>query len=197
MSPVLTPGAVPVTAAVVVAAASRQCRPASERPRAAPARSTPALLRALPLGDARLRAGARPLPSVPGLEPSQRSHWLPVPGARDVSRGARFSHSCGSRRRARPRSLSHSPIAPTPTPLQGVRANPATAATSRPDWLQEHGAVHTRENERARAGPSGSADDWERRIGVLRSRKWGNVRESLFPASHRLAPQYPGRNPWK
>lgn len=117
VSPILTPGAVPVTAAVVVAAASRQCRPASERPRAAPARSTPALLRALPPGDARLRAGARPLPSAPGLEPSQRSHWLPVPGARNVSRAARFSHSCGSRRRARPRSLSHSPIAPTPTPL--------------------------------------------------------------------------------
>lgn len=63
----LTPGAVPVTAAVVVAAASQQCRPASEKQRAAPARSTPALLRALPLGGARLRAGARPLPSVPGL----------------------------------------------------------------------------------------------------------------------------------
>lgn len=117
VSPVLTPGAIPVTAAVVVAAASRRCRPASERPRAAPARSTPAQLRALPPGDARLRAGARPLPSAPGLEPSQRSHWLPVPGARDASRGARFSHSCGSRRRARPRSLSHSPLAPTPTPL--------------------------------------------------------------------------------
>ena len=117
VSPALTPGAVPVTAAVVVAATSQQRRPASERQRAAPARSTPAPLRALPPGDARLRAGARPLPSVPGVEPSQRSHWLPVPGARDISRGARFSHSCGSRRRARPRSLSHSPIAPTPTPL--------------------------------------------------------------------------------
>lgn len=113
----LTPGAAPVTAAVVVAAASRQCRPASERQRAAPARSTPAPLCALPPCDARLRAGARPSPSEPGLEPSQRSHWFPVPGARDVSRGARFSHSCGSRRRARPRSLSHSPVAPTPTPL--------------------------------------------------------------------------------
>lgn len=67
VSPVLTPGAVPVTAAVVVAAASQQCRPASEEKRAAPARSTPALLRALPLGDACLRAGARPLPSVPGI----------------------------------------------------------------------------------------------------------------------------------
>lgn len=63
----LTPGAVPVTAAVVVATASQQCRPASEEQRAAPARSTPALLCALPLSDARLRAGARPLPSAPGL----------------------------------------------------------------------------------------------------------------------------------
>lgn len=67
VSPVLTPGAVPVTAAVVVATASQQCRPASEEQRAAPARSTPALLCALPLSDARLRAGARPLPSAPGL----------------------------------------------------------------------------------------------------------------------------------
>lgn len=82
----LTPGAVPVNAAFVIATASRQSRPASERQRAAPARSTPALLRALSLSDARLRAGARPLPLVPGLEPFQRPHWLSVPGAHDVSR---------------------------------------------------------------------------------------------------------------
>ena len=99
----LTPDAVPVTAAV---AASPQRRPASERQRAASAHSTPAPFRALPPGDARLRAGARPSPSGPGLKPSQCSHWLPVPGARDVSRGARFSRSCGSRCRARPSSIS-------------------------------------------------------------------------------------------
>ncbi|XP_062053405.1 basic proline-rich protein-like [Lepus europaeus] len=92
----------------------------SARPPHAP---RPPRSRALPPGDARQRAGARPLRSVPGREPSQRSHWLPGPGARDVSRWARFSHSCGSRRRARPCSLSHSPTAPTPSPLWGVRAN--------------------------------------------------------------------------
>lgn len=180
MSLILTPGTVPVTAAVVIATASRQRRRASERQRAAPARSTPALLCALPHSDARLRAGARPLPSVPGLEPSQRSHWLPVPGARDVLRRARFSHSCGSRRRARPRSLSHSPIAPPPPLSRPCARPPATAATSRSDWLQGHSAVRAQDNENARARPSGPAGDWEKGVGVLRrSRKWGSGRGSL------------------
>eukprot|EP00072_Mus_musculus_P033314 XP_006500598.1 PREDICTED: atherin-like [Mus musculus] len=121
-SPVLTPGAAPVTAAVVVtavvvAAASQQCRLASERQRAAPARSTPAPPPRAPDGRrsplcGRRAAAALSLRSVA----SRRSHWLPGAGAGagDVSRGARSSHSCGSRRRARPRSLFHSPPNPRP-----------------------------------------------------------------------------------
>lgn len=70
----LTPGAAPVTAAVVVTAASRQCRPASERQRAAPARSTPAPLPRAPAwrrssasrrAAVALSAGSRALPAFP------------------------------------------------------------------------------------------------------------------------------------
>lgn len=85
----------------------------SARPPHAP---RPPRRRALPTAAARLRAGARPWPSASGLRASRRSHWLPGAGAGDVSRGARSSHSCGSRRRARPRPLSHSPLPPPAPP---------------------------------------------------------------------------------
>lgn len=88
----LTPGAVPVSAAVVVTTASRQCRPASERQRAAPARSTPA---PLPRAPARRRssssrraavalsAGSLTLPAFP---------LAPWPGrARRLARGTFLS----------------------------------------------------------------------------------------------------------
>lgn len=98
-----------------------------------------------------------------------------------LARGA-FLHSCGSRRRARPRARSHSPCGPHPPRPRACALTPATAATSRPDWLRSRAPRHARTHGSARAGPSGSPATARGRVGVLRgSQKWGNGRVSSSP----------------
>ncbi|XP_031229070.1 proline-rich receptor-like protein kinase PERK2 [Mastomys coucha] len=128
-SPVLTPGAAPVTAAVVVtavvvAAASQQCRLASERQRAAPARSTPAPPLRAP--DGRRSPPCRRAAVALSLGSVALTAFPLAPGrgrGRRLSRGTFFSFM-----RLTPPSppppvhSSIHPLTPAPTPLRSVRA---------------------------------------------------------------------------
>ena len=91
-----------------------------------------------------LRAGSPALSALPLAPGAGR--------ARCVSRGARFSHSCGSRRRARPRARSHSPCGPHPHASLGRARSPRRPR--RPRGLIGCGSRaprHARTHESARA----------------------------------------------
>ncbi|XP_024831378.2 basic proline-rich protein-like [Bos javanicus] len=181
-----------------------------QRPRHSPAASSASPPPPPPPGSAvrPLRGSARP-PHAPRPPRDARARpatlaFQPARGRCPQGRVARpLRAPIGSRRRARalrlargaflsfmrltpprppPRALPFTVRPPPPRLPRACALTPATAATSRPDWLREQSAA-PRENtrERARAGPSGFAGDCPGRVGVLRgSQKWGNGRASGF-----------------